>query len=305
MSYADNQLRVESNALQIENIRSLFLALELGSISAAAARLGVPPSTVSRRIRDLEDLVGAELAVRSGRGVSAPREAIGRLERLRGVLDAVEAALSPSGSESRALKTLRMTVPLEMSLALIPAAVGSLRERYPDLTFEVHGESRRAALIEEDFDFAVRVGDLEDSSFLSADLGPVPLALVAPSGRPLPDLSELQSLPCVEVMGASWPIAGRWRGALVSLAPPIAARVSSFTAAAALVARGVGLSVLPLYVAIGAIERGEVRSIDAFVMAASRAHGIYPRRHRNQPAISDLIASIRAALGRAPRVLST
>lgn len=282
--------------MQIENIRSLFLALEVGSITAAALRLGVPASTVSRRIRELEQQVGTELVVRSGRGVTVPRDAVDRLERLRDVLDAVEAALAVPDAGRRQLKTLRMTVPLEMSLSLVPDVVAAFVRRYPRTAFELHGERRRVALIEEDFDLAIRIGRLDDTSLLGTDLGPIPMVLALPPGPAPLAPGDLVSIPAVEVMGAGRPLSGHWNGSPVSIELPVVARVSSFTAAVELVARGVGLCVSPLYAVAAEVERGAVQVVPSFGQEPARAYALYPRRHRDQPVVRELVSALRDAL---------
>jgi DNA-binding transcriptional LysR family regulator len=114
--------------LSLDGVRTLFLVLEHGSLSRAAGVLGVPVSTVSRRVSDLEASLGREILTRSGRGVAALRDAGETLARLRDVLDAVDAVHAGGGQEPPPLSTLRLTAPLEMSLRVIPdVASGAVR----------------------------------------------------------------------------------------------------------------------------------------------------------------------------------
>jgi DNA-binding transcriptional LysR family regulator len=233
---------------------------------------------------------------REERGVTAPRDAGERLERLRAVLDAVDAALDEGGKPGSGLHTVRLNVPLEMSLGLVPRVVAEVRRAHPDTIFEVHGERRRAALIEEDFDLAVRVGALEPTSLIAADLGPIPRVLVVPGQVRPTTLEDLAAWPAMEVMGAAWPWRGRVAGEPRELAPSIAARVATFTAAAALAAEGVGATVAPTYAVRDALARGDLQAVGWFELEPATAHALYPRRHRTQPVVQALIAGLRRGL---------
>ena len=61
-------------SMNIISIRTVLLAIELGSLSAAGVQLGVPASTISRRVKELETELGRRLIVRSGRGVRPAEE---------------------------------------------------------------------------------------------------------------------------------------------------------------------------------------------------------------------------------------
>lgn len=181
-----------------------------------------------------------------------------------------------------------------MSLSLVPGVVADLRQRYPRTVFEIHGERRRVGLIEEDFDVAIRIGRLDDTSLLSADLGPIPMVLAMPRGPAPATPGDLASIPVVEVMGASTPIAGH--GSPVSSDRPAVARVSSFAAAGALVARGVGMCLFPRYAIAAEVERGAVQVVPWFQHEPVSACALYPRRHRDQPVVRDLVTALRRAL---------
>ena len=152
--------------MNIEAIRSLLLTVESGSFSAASEQLGVPPSTVSRRVSELEGDLGQTILVRTGRGVRLVDEATPTLLRLRDVLLAVDACYLPPAPMTR----LRVTTTVEMSVSLLPGLLPAFREEFPEVVVEIRGKDRALGLIEEDFDLAVRAGVLSDSTYLSRKL---------------------------------------------------------------------------------------------------------------------------------------
>ena len=115
--------------MNVDAIRSLLLAAELGSFSAASEALGVPPSTVSRRVSELEADLGVRVLVRTGRGVRPIEEARSTLSRLRDVLVAVDACYEPPGP----MRRLRVTSTLEMTSDAtgVPTKYHSLLTRSP------------------------------------------------------------------------------------------------------------------------------------------------------------------------------
>ncbi|MDB5798303.1 MAG: LysR family transcriptional regulator [Paucimonas sp.] len=142
---------------------------ETGSFSRAAQRLGMPKSTVSRRLAQLEAQLGERLLLRTTRKLTLTDFGLGVLEHARGVLHEVEAARSlaqhrqvePSGR-------LRVSMPGDLAGLVLARMLADFIERYPAITLELDLSPRRVDLIGENFDCAIRMGTLPDDASLAA-----------------------------------------------------------------------------------------------------------------------------------------
>ena len=140
-----------------------------GSFSRAADRLGYPKSTVSRRVAALETQLGEQLLRRTTRKLTVTDFGRAVLEHAHHVVEDVAAAQSlaqhrqvqPSGR-------LRVTMPNDMGNLVLAPMLAEFVLKYPAVTLEVDLSSRFVDLIAENFDVAVRMGELRDDATLAA-----------------------------------------------------------------------------------------------------------------------------------------
>lgn len=143
--------------------------VESGSFSRAAQRVDLPKSTVSRRIAQLEAKLGERLLQRTTRKLVLTEFGASLLEHARKVVEEVEAAgalaqhrqLAPSGR-------LRISMPGDFASLGLATIMASFMDRYPAVTLELDLSPRRVDLVAENFDIAIRMGDLPDDSSLAA-----------------------------------------------------------------------------------------------------------------------------------------
>lgn len=143
--------------------------VESGSFSRAAERVALPKSTVSRRIALLEAKLGERLLQRTTRKLMLTEFGASLLEHARKVAEETEAAgalaqhrqLAPSGK-------LRISMPADFADALMGHVMAAFIARYPDISLELDLSPRRVDLVAENFDLAIRMGDLPDDASLAA-----------------------------------------------------------------------------------------------------------------------------------------
>jgi DNA-binding transcriptional LysR family regulator len=143
--------------------------VEAGSFTQAALRVDLPKSTVSRRIALLEAKLGERLLQRTTRKLVVTEFGASLLEHARKVAEEVEAAgalvehrqLEPSGR-------LRISMPQDFANLGLNSVIARFLERYPAVTLELDLSPRRVDLVAENFDIAIRMGDLPDDASLSA-----------------------------------------------------------------------------------------------------------------------------------------
>jgi DNA-binding transcriptional LysR family regulator len=140
-----------------------------GSFSRAADRLGYPKSTVSRRVAALETQLGEQLLRRTTRKLTVTDFGRAVLAHAHHVVEDVAAAESlaqhrqvqPSGR-------LRVTMPSDIGNLVLAPMLAEFVLKYPAVTLEVDLSSRFVDLIAENFDVAVRMGELRDDASLAA-----------------------------------------------------------------------------------------------------------------------------------------
>jgi LysR family transcriptional regulator for bpeEF and oprC len=149
-------------------IRTFVRIAETGTFAKAAESLGLPRSTASKLIADLEDRLGTKLVQRTTRTVIVTPEGAAYYERairLIGELEDMDAALS----NTRAQLKGRLRIDIGSSLAnliLIPK-LPDFRSRYPDVEVYLGVSDRPVDLISEGVDCVIRGGELSDTTLIA------------------------------------------------------------------------------------------------------------------------------------------
>ncbi len=172
-SSANGPVRIDLNEMAI-----FTRVIQEGSFTAAARRLGMPKSTVSRKVSALEERVGARLVQRTTRRIGltdAGRVYFGYCQRIVAEADAAERALGQLQESPRGL--LRITAP--NSFAPLGPIVCDFLLRHPEVRLEMMCTDRPVDLVAEGFDLAIRTGRLDDSTLVTRALGIVRWVVVA------------------------------------------------------------------------------------------------------------------------------
>mgnify|MGYP003576181073 FL=1 len=143
--------------------------VEAGSFSRAAERVQLPKSTVSRRIALLEQRLGERLLQRTTRKLVVTEFGASLFEHARAVAEQVEAAGALAQHRQQAPSgKLRMSVPGDFANIGLHEVIARFIERYPAVSLEMDLSPRRVDLIAENYDIAIRMGDLPDDASLNA-----------------------------------------------------------------------------------------------------------------------------------------
>ncbi len=196
--------------IDLNLVRAFVGVHETGSFSAAAERLGVPRSTVSRAVSALEEATGVLLFHRTTRKVTTTAAGVALFDRVAPSLATLEVSLSdlPDAVEAPT-GTLRLTTSVDLGTAVLAEAVARFTARYPEARVEVHLGRAVVDLVREGFDLALRSapGPLRDSSMVARKIGVVAMQLYASPaylgrrGTPR-SLAELQGHESVALSGA-------------------------------------------------------------------------------------------------------
>ena len=143
--------------------------VEKGSFSRAAEQLGIPVSTVSRRITELEKRLGERLLQRTTRKLSVSELGLAVAEHAREVLLAAEAAEAVANNRQvKPSGLLRVT--MVSDLGILAPFIAEFLGTYPAITLQIDVSVRIVDLVGENFDVALRVGmgPLKDDASLAA-----------------------------------------------------------------------------------------------------------------------------------------
>jgi DNA-binding transcriptional LysR family regulator len=195
--------------LDLNALRDFVAVIREGSFSGAAHSLGVPKSTISKRVQDLEAALEVRLIERTTRSLRLTAEGTAFHARaIRIVTEAEEAErfLKVHGDEPRG--HLRVTATQLFGQIYLGTLAASYRAKHPHATIEIVLVDRLVDLIEEGFDAAIRIGTLADSGLISrtiAEDGNVIVANPATISRyGIPSQpTQLSHLPCVTFQTAA------------------------------------------------------------------------------------------------------
>ena len=152
-------------------MRAFARVAESGSFSSAARLLGRSKAVVSKQVASLEAALGVQLLARTTRQVrltEVGRSYFERCVQVLAELDDLESNVQQSQSSPRGV--LRVTGPQTFAELHLSDAVREFLLRYPELKMELVLTDRIVDLVDDGFDVAIRVGQLEDSSLLARRL---------------------------------------------------------------------------------------------------------------------------------------
>lgn len=145
--------------------------VELGSFTAAARVLGLPKTTISRKVHALEQRLGAQLLNRTTRRLGLTEAGTVYYEHCRTIArDLEEAENAVNQLQGGPRGWLRFTAPVSLGLNALSPLLAEFRGRYPDVRLDMVLSNERLDLIAGEIDLALRVGPLPDSSLVARRL---------------------------------------------------------------------------------------------------------------------------------------
>jgi DNA-binding transcriptional LysR family regulator len=282
-----------SGTIEIGAVELFVRVAELRSFRAAGDALGVPRSTVSRRVADLESALGTRLFHRTTRHVELTSAG-------KTYLRACGPALRTITEAGRALATraedtagrVRVTAPVTLAETLLGEAVAECLARHPEMSIELVLTDRHVDLVEDRFDLAFRSGTLKDTSVVAHELGRGQLRCFASreylKGRGTPVTPrDLRRHECI--LFTPFAPRGRWtfrsRGRAMEI--PVRGRlvVNSIPLAIDAAARGLGIARLPGVIAIEGLAANQlVEVLDAYAPPARPLYAVHASGGRVSPA---------------------
>ena len=284
-----------------EGIDEFVAVAECGQFTAAAERLGLSSSQVSRQIASLEERLQTRLFYRSTRRVALTEAGSTFLQHCQRLQDAREEALRAMGdlgSEPKGL--LRMTCAVAYGERFIAPLVTDFMLQYPQLRVEIELSNRTLDLLHEGLDLAIRLGRLQDSRLVASRLAPRQMYLcAAPAylehyGRPH-SLSELARHNCLIGSTDLWNFQNGGRDASIRVKGNW--RCNSGQAVLEATLRAMGLCQLPDYYVLEHLRSGALVSLlENHQPPDTAVWALYPQQRHLSPKVRQLVDHLKKGL---------
>jgi DNA-binding transcriptional LysR family regulator len=293
----------------VDDLLVFAAVAESEGFSAAARRLGVSKSMVSAAVARLESRLGVRLLQRTTRRLSLTEAGIAVLphaQRVRvAAQDAAEAAVSlltsPRGS-------LKLNAPMSFGLLHVAPALGAFTSAYPEVQVDLVLDDRVLDLVAGDFDLAIRIGTLPDSSLVASSIGRNRNVLVAHqhylarAGTPRgpSDLAAHAALVySLSATGSVWTLSRGSRSESVNVDGPL--RVNSSVALREAALQGLGIARLPLFVAGPDLAKGHLQQVlPQWSLPEQGIHLVTTARGQQPRKLTAFAEFLRARIGTPP-----
>ncbi len=252
----------------LDEIDTFLTVMELGTVTAAAARLNLSKSVVSKRLNDLETGLGTALFRRNAGRITATEAAERLAARFRPALTdlraAAESAAWGGSGDSEGLRgTLSLAAPMTFGTLHLTEIIAAFAKQHPGLEIRVDYDDRARDLAREGFDLAIRVGQSPGGALMSRKLcEDRSLVCASPDflarhGRPesVQDLSGQPVIGYSHISNADlWQLSEAGR----PVSPAVVERISVNNGEAMrdLAVAGLGLAMLPGFIAAPALQSG-------------------------------------------------
>lgn len=146
----------------------------LGSFTEAAKYHNLSKPTISKAITRLEQEIGSVLFHRTSRKLSLSASGIALLPHAQRINDEGQRAMEAAQDEAQLLSgAIKISVPLSFGLAELAPIMSNFMRQYPDIVIDMHLDDGVSDLIEDQFDIALRIGALHDSSLIATKIRPI------------------------------------------------------------------------------------------------------------------------------------
>ncbi|MGQ0588889.1 MAG: LysR family transcriptional regulator [Sphingosinicella sp.] len=256
---------MERSATDLVDVLAFVRVAETGSFARAAERMGLSKPVLSRRVARLEEQLGARLLTRSARGAQPTDIGEAYYARAANILAELEAAEEVvAEAVTQIAGPIRLTAPLSFGITHLAPALADFAAAHPRVELDISLEDRTVDLTEGGYDLAVRIGRLKDSALIARRIAPIRKAVVASPdylarrGRP-EQPADVAGHDVLLYAHEQWRfrVGGRWETVRVS--PVMRGNNGDMLLAAAV--RGLGLVMLPSFIAAPAIEAGKVEVV--------------------------------------------
>lgn len=268
------------------DLEAFVAVVELESFSAAADRLQVAKSAVSRRVSQLENRLGASLLNRTTRKLSLTESGKVFYQQAKQILDDLSDAEQQVSDQQGELRgTIRIAAPLSFGILHLAPVVAAFMKHHPDVEVDLDLNDRLVNLVEDGFDMAIRIGLLEDSNLVSRKISQMSVVTAASpeylQSHGVPQ-SPLDLEKCDGLEYSNLPRQRRWvfedsAGKVFIPKVPCRIQANNGNVLIKMAVEGLGVLRSPSFMADTALQQGRlVRILEEWDMPPIPMYAIYP-----------------------------
>jgi DNA-binding transcriptional LysR family regulator len=282
---------------------------ETKSFTGAADALGLPKSTVSRKLAQLEERLGVRLVQRTTRKLALTEIGEAYYERCQRIVSDIHSAeqlvtdmqASPRGR-------LRITASVDFSTRFLGGIIAEFLAANPEINIELEATDRLVDLIEDGFDLAVRIGPMPESTLIARRLASLSLVLCASpayiASRGMPSsIDELDEHDHVLFTPSSrnqtWTLVNGDQ--TYEFGRPARLASNNFGTVVDVTRRGSGIALISEFIIRGEIKAGTlVEVLPQWRTRPSDVHAVYPARQNLPPRLALFLEHLTKSLNPAP-----
>jgi DNA-binding transcriptional LysR family regulator len=286
--------------IDLNEVQCFVKAVQMRNLSAAAKSLGIPKSSMSRKIKYLEERLGLTLMIRNTRSLSLTDAGRQFFERSATALEELESAEDALNTARQGVAgKLRITGPADFCAGPFNHLIASFVREHPGVQIELLLTERAVDLIGENFDLAFRIGALSDSGLIARKLRPLEALIVgSPAyleqrGTPR-SVADLEKHDCLafapEGTVLKWSLKGP--GGSKQIIPTSRLTVNALLSLKGAILNDLGLGLIPQYLVQPEIEAKQLKVVlPEWSFTGHPVHLLYPKRRFLPPAMRAFIES--------------
>ncbi|HRQ63335.1 MAG TPA: LysR family transcriptional regulator [Xanthomonadaceae bacterium] len=277
---------------QLTAIRTFLRVAELENFTAASEQLGIARSLASRRVRDLEEVLGTPLLLRTTRRVRLTEAGLHYRERMAPIIeqmDAIEAEVSAGAAALRG--SLRVSCPTSFGISFLGPALACFLDKHPEIRAEVILNDREIDPVEEGYDLVLSDSDRVSGQYHEEPICRMALACVAApaylKGREAPQVpADLRQHAAIQYLhagsGQDWAFERDGQRHTVTVSPVASSNNGGIMRSFALAGRGI--AILPRFLCAADLEAGRLREVlPDYTVPTARLRAVLPRRRGDLP----------------------
>ena len=283
---------------KLSNMKAFAQVAQTKSFAEAAIKLGLATSVVSKRVKDLEEFLGAQLFHRTTRRVNLTDTGYSYLEYVRKFLDELEEVEENIRHKTqKPIGEIKLAAPLSFGVKYLGPALSDYLNKYQDVSIKTFLSDRQIDLVEEGYDLSIRIGQLKDSSLISKKLSTCRRvvcgspAYFAKHGRPEKP-KDLMGHNCMSYTnlsdGKAWPFIIEGKKIWKSTSGRFYSDNGDLLCEAAI--DGCGITLLPTFIVGKAVNRGDLEIIlEDYEEPDFNIYAIYQNRRHLSTKVRTLI----------------
>lgn len=283
---------------RLESMEVFVSVVELGSFTATANAFRMSPSMVSKHINALEKRLGSTLLTRTTRRLNLTEIGHNYYESCKEILRQID--FSEAGAEilrGTPKGLLKVSAPLWFGAVPLTSIISDYLMEYPEVNVKLLLSDRFVDIIDEGFDVAIRIGDLDDSSYIARKLTHFELVVCASPaylekyGAPkTPD--ELKDHQCLSF--TNWKSDGGWKVLSKNLNNKMngTSRFDSNNGQALREAalKGLGLILMPRLLLEQNLKDGSlIEVLNEFHPSPRPVNAVYPKERQTMPRLATFV----------------